>query len=65
MAGPKKSLKQSDLDAIDFSVGVDPDQQERDQIIAEKKKEYLEGAEDDLREYGIYDSDDEIDLADF
>lgn len=51
--------------AIDFSVGVDPNQEEREQMIAEKKKEYLEGAEEDLKEYGIYDSDDEIDLSNF
>lgn len=49
MFGPKKSLKQSDLDAIDFSVGVEPDQSDYDRIIAEKKKEYLEDAEEDLR----------------
>lgn len=65
MAGPKKSLKQSDLDAVDFSVGVEPDQQAYEQQIAEKKKEYLGGDEDDLKEYGIYGSDDEIDLSNF
>jgi len=65
MAGPKKSLKQSDMDAIDYSVGKEADQATLDEQIAEKKREYLEGAEDDLREYGIYDSDDEIDFSNF
>jgi len=65
MAGPKKSLKQSDMDAIDYSVGKEADQATLDEQIAEKKREYLDGAEDDLREYGIYDSDDEIDFSNF
>ena len=34
-------------------------------MIAEKKKEFIVGAEDYLKAYGIYDSDDEIDLTNF
>lgn len=51
------------MDAIDYSVGVEPDAEAYEQLIAEKKKEFLGGDEEDLKQYGIYDSDDEIDFS--
>jgi len=58
-------VTEKDMELIDHSVGVEPDEQERARQIDEMKKAYLEGAESDLKQYGIYDSDDEIDLSDF
>lgn len=34
LKGPKKSVNKEDMDMIDFSVGVEPDGQEREDKIA-------------------------------
>lgn len=60
MAGPKKSITKDDMDAVDFSL----DKGEGDDIDA-KKKEFLGGDDDDLKQLGFYDSDDEIDFSNF
>jgi signal recognition particle receptor subunit alpha len=60
MSGPKKSITEKDMNAIDFSVS-----KEGTDDIDAKKKEFLGGDDDDLRQLGFYDSDDEIDFANF
>jgi hypothetical protein len=59
MSGPKKSINANDMEAIDFSVSKDGDD------IDAKKREFLGGADDDLKQLGFYDSDDEIDFSKF
>lgn len=62
--GPKKTVSKQDMDSIDFSVGVEPSEQDRADKIAEMKKAYIDDADDDdLRDLGFCDSDDEIDLS--
>lgn len=62
MAGPKKSLKQSDYDAIDVS---SKDTGNEQSMIDAKKKEFLGGDDDDLKQLGFLEDDDKIDFSNF
>lgn len=59
MSGPKKSITKEDMDAVDLSINTGGDD------IDAKKREFLGGEEDDLKQLGFYDSDDEIDFSNF
>ena len=65
--GPKRSITEKDMEEIDCSVKVDDAQNEKDQAdkIAQMKKEFLDGADDDLGKLGFVDSDEEVDLSGF
>jgi len=64
MNGPKtnKTLKQTDLDAIDLSTNKNGN---NEIDIEEKKREFLGGDDDDLADRGFIDDDVEIDFSNF
>lgn len=64
MAGPKTRVNDKDMQAV--TVSTDKyDQKQEEEALEAKKKEFLGGDEDDLKQLGFYDSDDEIDFTNF
>ena len=61
MAGPKKSVNDKDMKAIDMSIAENTGFGD----LEAKRKEFLGGDDDDLKHLGFYDSDDEIDFSNF
>lgn len=61
MSGPKKSVNDKDMQAIDMSTAENTGFGD----LEAKKKEFLGGDDDDLKHLGFYDSDDEIDFSNF
>mmetsp|Transcript_24242 Transcript_24242/g.37376 ORF Transcript_24242/g.37376 Transcript_24242/m.37376 type:complete len:286 (+) Transcript_24242:599-1456(+) len=63
MSGPKRTVNEKEMEAIDFSITKDTGLSQED--IEAKKREFLDGEDEDLRKLGFYDSDDEIDFSNF
>jgi hypothetical protein len=63
MAGPKKSVTVKDMEEIDLSIQKGNEGEK--EMIEAKKREFLGGDEDDLKELGFIDSDEEIDFSNF
>lgn len=67
MNGPKKRVTMKDIDDMDMTVKKSAEEAAADEQekIAQMRKEFMSGEDEDLTKIGFVDSDDEVDFTNF